>query len=244
MTSSVMTSAAVPPSATRSDRVVVVGGGVIGASCAYFLRQAGKAVTLIDSGQFGKGCSHGNCGYVCPSHVLPLAGPGAFRTALKTLFRKNSPLKVRWRLDPALWSWFWQFSRRCNQRDALAAGRAIQQLLASSRALLRGTLPVHADGRGVGPCRAAVRVPDAICHGSLRPNRSTAAKRVLVSPRRDWRGRALGIRARTQAVRRRAWRYATDGQLRPDKLMSAWRRTLESIGVEIREQCALRDSGD
>ena len=38
-----------------------------------------------------------------------------------------------------------------------------------------------------------------------------------------------------------AWRYATDGQLRPDKLMSAWRRLLESIGVEIREHCALRD---
>jgi D-amino-acid dehydrogenase len=37
-----------------------------------------------------------------------------------------------------------------------------------------------------------------------------------------------------------AWRYASDGQLRPDKLMSAWRRTLESLGVEIREQCALR----
>jgi D-amino-acid dehydrogenase len=38
-----------------------------------------------------------------------------------------------------------------------------------------------------------------------------------------------------------AWRYATDGQLRPDKLMSAWRRVLESIGVEIREHCAMRD---
>jgi D-amino-acid dehydrogenase len=38
-----------------------------------------------------------------------------------------------------------------------------------------------------------------------------------------------------------AWRYAGDGQLRPDKLMSVWRRVLDSIGVEIREHCAMRD---
>jgi D-amino-acid dehydrogenase len=122
-------------SAARSDRVVVVGGGVIGASCAFYLRQAGRAVTLIDAGEFGRGCSHGNCGFVSPSHVLPLAGPGATRSALKTLFKKNSPLKVRFRFDPALWSWFWHFSRRCNERDAIAAGHALQRLLVSSRAL-------------------------------------------------------------------------------------------------------------
>jgi len=77
------------------DRVVIVGGGVIGAACAHYLALAGRAVTLIDSGAFGRGCSHGNCGYVCPSHVLPLAGPGAIRSTLKTLFSLNSPLKVR-----------------------------------------------------------------------------------------------------------------------------------------------------
>ncbi len=42
---------------------------------------------------------------------------------------------MRCRLDPALWSWFWKFARRCNERDALAAGHAIQNLLGSSRAL-------------------------------------------------------------------------------------------------------------
>ncbi len=37
-----------------------------------------------------------------------------------------------------------------------------------------------------------------------------------------------------------AWHYETDGHLRPDKLMSAWRRALEGAGVEIREHCELR----
>ena len=60
-----------------SRTVVVVGGGVIGAACAYYLSRAGRAVTVLDSGLFGMGCSHANCGFVCPSHVLPLAAPGA-----------------------------------------------------------------------------------------------------------------------------------------------------------------------
>ena len=54
-------------------RVVIIGGGVIGASCAYYLARSGWAVTVADRGAFGMGCSHGNCGFVCPSHVLPLA---------------------------------------------------------------------------------------------------------------------------------------------------------------------------
>ena len=62
-----------------SGHVVVVGGGVIGAACAYYLSRAGWSVTVLDRGDFGKGCSHGNCGFVCPSHVLPLAVPGAVR---------------------------------------------------------------------------------------------------------------------------------------------------------------------
>ena len=72
---------------TRAEQVVVVGGGVVGAACAYYLHKAGRAVTLIEQRAFGSGCSHGNCGYVCPSHVLPLAGPGALWGTLKTLVK-------------------------------------------------------------------------------------------------------------------------------------------------------------
>ena len=57
--------------------VLVIGGGVIGTACAYSLAKAGRTVTLVERGRHGGACSHGNCGYVCPSHVLPLAVPGA-----------------------------------------------------------------------------------------------------------------------------------------------------------------------
>jgi D-amino-acid dehydrogenase len=36
-----------------------------------------------------------------------------------------------------------------------------------------------------------------------------------------------------------AWHYAGDAHLRPDKLMSSWRRLLENRGVVIRENCEM-----
>src|SRR5690349_22070913 len=111
---------------TATGHVVVIGGGVVGAACAYYLSRAGFRVTVVDRGGFGAGCSHGNCGLVCPSHVLPLAEPGAVGRTLRALFRRNSPFSIRPRLDPALWSWLLHFARRCNRRDMMEAGRGIQ----------------------------------------------------------------------------------------------------------------------
>src|SRR5262245_61614242 len=115
--------------------VVIVGGGVIGAACAHFLVESGCRVTILEHELFGAGASHGNCGLVCPSHVLPLAEPGAVSATLKAMLRPNSPFSIRPRFDPALWAWLLKFARRCNDRDMLAAARGIQPLLTSSLAL-------------------------------------------------------------------------------------------------------------
>jgi D-amino-acid dehydrogenase len=236
-----VTATSFPSSGAGSERVVVVGGGVIGAASAYFLREAGRSVTIVDAGPFGRGCSHGNCGYISPSHVLPLAGPGALQSALKTLFQKNSPLKVRWRLDPALWSWFWKFARHCNERDALAAGHAIQRLLVSSRGLydelVRTTLAeVEWEPTGV---LFFFRTPAALDHYTetdrlLRDEFGVAATRFDGNS-------LLEFETSLKPGVAGAWFYPSDGLLRPDKLMGAWRRVLEQSGVEIREHCALRD---
>ena len=99
----------------KTDRWSSVGGGVVGAASAYYLAKAGRAVTLVDASGFGSGCSHANCGYVCPSHVLPLAAPGAIRSILRVMARRDSPLRVKAGVlarDPR---WFLGFARRCNR---------------------------------------------------------------------------------------------------------------------------------
>jgi len=65
-----------------TQKVLVIGCGVIGAASAYYLRKKGWQVSMVDQGHFGHGSSHGNCGYVCPSHVLPLAMPEMIRKTL------------------------------------------------------------------------------------------------------------------------------------------------------------------
>jgi D-amino-acid dehydrogenase len=198
---------------------------------------------VIDQAEFGRGCSHGNCGFVCPSHVLPLAGPGALRAALKTLFVRNSPLKVRWRLDPALWNWFWQFARNCNHRDMIASGHAIQPLLQSSRSLydelIRCELTdIEWEAKGL---LFVFRTSGAMEH-YVQTDRLLRSEFDLGATRYD--GDALtNLEPALKPGLAGGWHYATDGQLRPDKLMFAWRRRLEAMGVEIRERCQLREVG-
>src|SRR5947209_5900958 len=100
-------------------RVVIVGGGIIGAACAYYLSGDGWEVALLDRGEFGKGCSHGNCGFVCPSHLLPLATPGAVRKTLRAMFARNSAFSIKPRPSWSLFTWLWQFARRCNSHDMM-----------------------------------------------------------------------------------------------------------------------------
>ena len=117
------------------ETVVVIGGGIIGTMCGWYLQQAGQSVRVVDSDAFGAGCSHGNCGYVSPSHILPLTRPGAISKTLKAMMGRNSPLSIKPRLSPSLWKWLWKFSRRCNQADMLDASLGRHLLLQSSKQL-------------------------------------------------------------------------------------------------------------
>jgi D-amino-acid dehydrogenase len=102
---------------SSSRHAVIIGGGVIGTACAYFLMRSGWKVTIVEKGAHGSGSSSGNCGLVCPSHVLPMAEPGMVAKGLAALLQKNSPLAIKFRMDPALWSWLVHFALRCNHRD-------------------------------------------------------------------------------------------------------------------------------
>src|SRR5262245_16332998 len=113
-------------------QTIVVGSGIIGIACAHYLARAGLQVTVIDRGQIAGGCSHANCGYICPSHLLPLTEPKVLMTAIKSLFRPNSPFRVKPRFSPSLWRWMWQFARRCNHRQMLSAAGHLKAILDSS----------------------------------------------------------------------------------------------------------------
>ena len=219
-------------------RVVVIGGGVVGACCAYYLARSGWRVTVLDRGRFGMGCSHANCGYVCPSHVLPLATPGAVWSTLKTLFRRNSPLRVRPRTALANLGWFLGFARRCNRRDMLATGRAVRALLTSSRSLfdelIRGErLDCEWEAKGLLFVFQSKAAFDHYAHTDelLREEFDTPARRFEG-------GAVSALEPALKPGLAGGYLYESDAHLRPDRLMDELRRVLLSLGVEIREDCA------
>ncbi|TDR39406.1 D-amino acid dehydrogenase small subunit [Tahibacter aquaticus] len=119
----------------RAD-VLILGGGVVGLSCAWFLLQQGRRVTVLERGRVGGGASHGNCGTLTPSHSAPLAMPGMVVKALRMMGRKDAPFHVAPRLDLELLHWMTRFAARCNWTDFNTANRSKAAILTHSRALI------------------------------------------------------------------------------------------------------------
>lgn len=222
------------------QRVIVIGGGVIGTACAHYLNRAGWNVTIVEQHSFAGGASHANCGFVCPSHVLPLAGPGVMGRTLRAMLSPNSPFSIKPRFDPELWSWLLSFARRCNERDMLAAGRVIQDLLNTSRRLydeLFATEPLDAEWQTRG-LLFAFQTKAAMEHYAhtdhlLREQFGAGATRYDGDE-------VARLEPALKTGLAGGWHYEGDAHLRPDKLMSSWRRLLESRGVIVREQCAFQ----
>jgi D-amino-acid dehydrogenase len=95
-------------------KVLVLGGGVIGVSTAYFLAKAGHQVTVVERrGGVALETSFANAGEVSPGYSSPWAGPGVPLKAIKWLFMHHRPLVIWPMLDPAMWVWGLRMLRNC-----------------------------------------------------------------------------------------------------------------------------------
>ena len=108
-------------------RVIVVGGGVIGVCCAYFLAKEGADVILVERDAIGCGASFGNAGTIAPGHP-PLNKPGRIRRSLLELLNLRSPLYIPVRWDPGLLRWLWTFRTFCTDRHLAASMGALAPL--------------------------------------------------------------------------------------------------------------------
>ena len=229
-----------PKSSVPKPSVIVAGGGIVGLACAHSLVQSGYDVTVIDQGTIGGECSHGNCGYICPSHVAPLTEPGAFRVAFRSLFNPQSPFRVKPRLSPALLRWMMQFARRCTHKQVLSAGMHLQTILNASmaeyRALMateqlaceweeKGLLYVFENHRPLEAFAAEDRLLTE--HFGLSATRIAAADLTDFEP-----GLKPGLAG--------GFHYSGDASVRPDRLNASWCERLRERGVRFRERCVLQ----
>lgn len=115
--------------------ITIIGGGIIGLSCAYFLAKEGCEVTLIDRDNSNEGSSNGNAGMIVPSHIIPLAAPGMISKGIRWMFNSQSPFFVRPRLSSDLLKWGVRFYRSANEKQMLTSIPILRDLSLISRQL-------------------------------------------------------------------------------------------------------------
>ncbi len=99
--------------------ILVLGAGVVGVTTAWYLRQEGYDVTVVDRQQLaGVETSYANGGQISVSHAEPWANPSAPFKVLKWLTQPDAPLLFRPRMDPAQWRWGMAFLRECTSARA------------------------------------------------------------------------------------------------------------------------------
>src|SRR5437763_1474072 len=129
------------PDLAAEPDVLVIGGGIAGLFCGYFLRRAGLSVTVLDRAPIGNpaACSSGNTGFLGAGGV-PLAGPGAFGNGLRSLLRPDDRLAIAPTLHANRLRWLRQFRRAGSEEQVR---RSVSGMLALKRRSwqLMGELP-------------------------------------------------------------------------------------------------------
>ncbi len=127
--------------------VIIIGGGAIGVSAAYYIASQGLKIAVLERDEIGESCSFGNMGLISPSHFVPLAAPGMIMKGLKWMFDPESPFYIKPRFDSQLFRWLWQFARSSRSAYATKNMPALRDLTLASLALFK---ELHAGGLKFG----------------------------------------------------------------------------------------------
>jgi D-amino-acid dehydrogenase len=184
-------------------KVLVLGAGVIGTTTAWFLREQGHDVTVLERHSAAAlETSFANGGQISVSHVEPWANPQAPFQILKWLGRADAPLLFRPRLDLQQWRWGLQFLIEClpsryrrNMLQILAISKYSGEVLRNLRVatelhyddLQRGILHIYTDREGFD---AAVAAAELVRQYGIAREAKTAAECIAIEPslknRLDW----------------------------------------------------------
>ena len=215
----------------RENRVVILGGGVIGMCSAYYALRRGFRVTVIEREQAGgDNCSMGNAGMIVPSHFIPLAAPGMISKGLRWMFNRESPFYVRPRLDLSLARWGWLFYRNSTRRHVEETRELLRDLNLESRRLFaelaveedfglekRGMLMLCKTAKGLdGEAEVAAEAREI----GLEAEVLDAAAAARLDP-----GITMDVAG--------AVYFPQDCHLDPARFMAALRRRVEALGGEI-----------
>jgi len=119
-------------------KIAILGSGIIGIASAWWLRQAGHDVVVIDRENGpAQGASRANGGQISVSYSEPWANPQAPMKLARWLLRDDAPILFRPRLDVRQWWWGVMFLRECLPSRLAPNIRALVRLSEYSRGTLQ-----------------------------------------------------------------------------------------------------------
>lgn len=96
--------------------VVIIGGGIVGLNCAYFLQKSGREVTVIDENDITDSTSFGNAGLLSSYDKTPLSYPGVVTNTLKLMLKGQSPAIFHPTISPKIYKWLLNFILNANEK--------------------------------------------------------------------------------------------------------------------------------
>lgn len=213
-------------------KVIIIGGGIVGLSCAFFLSREGHQVEIIDKSTMDGGASYVNAGYLTPSHIVPLAAPGMITKGLKWMLDSSSPFYIKPRLDLDLMDWGIKFMRSCTKKHVKRSLKVIKDINVMSKELYHEfdqlpDLDFHIEDLGV-----------MMAYQSLAAEKSEGivmreAKQMGLAVEQLTQNQIFEIQPDCEMNISGAYLYRCDGHTTPGIFMEQLKKHLAQIGVKI-----------
>ena len=117
---------------TSPQRIIVVGGGIIGITTALEFQRRGYEVSLLDPKQPGRETSYGNTGVLSDGSVVISNNPGLRKRLPKLILKKNNALNYSLGFVLKRLPWVTKFLSYCNDQHLDHSSRALRALQALS----------------------------------------------------------------------------------------------------------------
>lgn len=213
-------------------QVTIIGGGIIGLNCAYYLQKEGYAVTVIERGDITNNCSFGNMGYISPSHFVPLASPGIIKEGLRHMMSSSSPFYVKPRLNLDLLRWGIKFWKSSNAATVKKNAPHLNNILQLSRQLVNDMRAELGSGFEMEEIGCFMMYKSTATENFEMQLADDAEKFGLKVERLD----AAGVQALEPEVEvnvRGGVLYKDDCHFNPGKLMAVLKNFLAEKGVQF-----------